>query len=59
MSTQGGGSSFTGQSVIPTSSEMQSRWNKVSWPSRVIDLLTEHKSLLNPEERQFLESRSD
>jgi len=54
ISTHGGGSSFTGQARVPTPAEMQTRWNSIEWPERVLNLLRENSSLLNEDERNFL-----
>ena len=58
MSTEGGGSSFTGKAVAPDAQALLSRYESVAipaWLSR--QLLGVYASLLSREERQFLEDR--
>ncbi|OLF79226.1 hypothetical protein AWH61_05105 [Alteromonas sp. W12] len=57
MSTQGGGSSFSGQSKIPTPSEMQARWSEIDWPQRVLKLAKRNCSLLNEDESVFISDK--
>lgn len=57
MSTQGGGSSFSGQSKIPTPGEMQSRWSSIDWPERVLQMTNRNTSLLTENEARFLSDK--
>lgn len=57
ISTHGGGSSFTGQTGVPSSSEILSRWEKVNWPNRVLMLLDENKDLLDKTEIDFVHAK--
>ena len=57
MSTQGGGSSFSGQSKIPTPEEMQSRWSAVDWPERVLQLVKRNSSVLDENESEFISDK--
>lgn len=59
MSIQGGGSSFSGESKIPTPDEMQSRWNEIDWPQRVVQLTLKNSLLLNKNEMAFLSGKAE
>lgn len=56
ISKQGGGSSFSGQSKIPTRSELTARWKNIEWPERVVNLLSEpsNEIILTAEEKAFV-----
>ncbi|MEA3381949.1 MAG: hypothetical protein U9Q87_14030 [Pseudomonadota bacterium] len=57
ISTHGGGSSFTGKERVPSTGEIQNRWNSIEWPERVLKLLKENSSLLNENEINFLSEK--
>lgn len=54
MSLQGGGSSFTGQRLIPTAEEIESRWDNIQLPSSVIKLINQNPQLLTEQEQLYI-----
>jgi len=56
ISTQGGGSSFSGQLEIPSYESVSRRWAQIDWPDRVIDILgmDEYSRLLSKDEFEFI-----
>jgi hypothetical protein len=59
ISNQGGGSSFSGQSIIPDISDLKSRMKIITWPDIIIERIIKDKDILNmtTEEVEFIEKR--
>jgi len=59
MSKEGGGSSFTGRKNNPDIAQLISRWKKVEWPGRVLDLFLKdnNKETLTRNEKSFVEEK--
>lgn len=59
ISTQGDGSSFSGQSKVPNKKELMNRWDQVDWPDRVLKMLSDitDTSILNDEEQSFISTQ--
>jgi len=57
ISQEGGGSSFSGTKKIPDAEQLVSRWKKISWPTRILNLLMDpnQKKVLIKEEECFIE----